>query len=608
MDEQHPTTADRARTRRTLIAAIVIALAGMVAAPVGAMALLGKGPWAEPRAVSTFPGPGNHAVAPDAQISFRGVAVQHLRVTVHGSSSGLHAGTVRPHSDGMGGSFLPHKPFTPGETVSVRTNQEVRGTTDGSFQFTVARPAGGIPYAPLPPAERTNGDVQRFRSQPDLAPAAVTVTRSQGASSRDVILLAPQQGPLQSGPMILDRDGQLVWFKPLAGKNQAADFRVQNYHGKPVLTWWQGYLGAGVGSGENVIVDKSYRQVATVRAANGLRADLHEFELTSRGTALITAYYPVYWDASSVGGATRQIVMDSVVQEIDVKTGLVLFQWDSIDHVPLSDAHTKTPAQAGSPLDYFHVNSVAEDRDGNLVISARNTSAAYKVDRQTGKVIWTLGGKRSSFAMGPGTSFAFQHDVRIRAANDRVITLFDNGGGPPRANEHSRGLTLALDLKRMTATRVAEYRHAPPLPANFEGNLQQLPGGDAFIGWGQQPYFAQFDSRGRQVLDGRFVSSTANYRAYLLPWKATPTTPPAVSVSKRGTEIVVYASWNGATDVASWRVLSGDSATSLSPVATHQKDGFETTIHVGGARQYIAVQAVGGDGRLLGTSAAVPTR
>ena len=168
MNEQHPTTADRARTRRILVAAIVIAIASMVAVPVGAMALLGTGPWAEARQVSTFPSPGNHAVAPGAQISFRGVAVQHLRVTVHGSSSGFHVGTIRPHTDGMGGSFLPDKPFTPGETVTVSTNQKVRGATDGRFQFTVARPAGGIPYAPLPAAERTNGDVQRFRSQPDL--------------------------------------------------------------------------------------------------------------------------------------------------------------------------------------------------------------------------------------------------------------------------------------------------------------------------------------------------------------------------------------------------------------------------------------------------------
>jgi hypothetical protein len=145
MKEPHPTTADRARTRRMLIAASAIAIAGMVAAPVGAMAILGKGPWAEARQVSTFPSPGNHAVSPGAQISFRGVAVQHLRVTVHGSSSGFHAGTIRPHSDGMGGSFLPDKPFTPAETVTVSANQKLRGATEGRFQFTIARPRGRNP-------------------------------------------------------------------------------------------------------------------------------------------------------------------------------------------------------------------------------------------------------------------------------------------------------------------------------------------------------------------------------------------------------------------------------------------------------------------------------
>ena len=607
MTNQHPTKVDRARTRRMLIAALVIAIACAVAVPAGAIGLLVDGPWASPRHVSAFPGPGSRVVAPGAQISFRGVPAERLRVTVTGSSSGLQLGSIRPHSDGKGASFLPNNPFTPGETMTVSTNQKLHGATHGWFQFTVARPAGQIPYAPLPPAERTNGDVQRFHSEPDLAPAAVTVTSSGGTSpTAGEIFLAPQQGPLQNGPMILDQTGQLIWFKPLPSKTQAADFRVQTYHGKPVLTWWQGYLGAGAGSGEDVIMDTAYRQIATVRAANGLGADLHEFRLTPRGTALITAYYPVYWDATSVQGAARQIVMDSVVQEIDVKTGLLLFQWDSLDHIALSDTYTESPKQATQPLDYFHVNSVEEDRDGNLVISARNTWAAYKINRDTGKVIWTLGGKHSSFTMGPGTSFAFQHDVRIRADNDRIVTLFDNGGGPPRINE-SRGLTLRLDPKRMTATRTAEYRHTPNLPANFEGNLQQLPSGHTFVGWGQQPYFAQFDARGERVFGGRFVPVTANYRAYLIPWKATPSTPPGVTASSRGSQTVVYASWNGATEVASWRVLAGERPGALEPVATTDKQGFETEITIG-AHRYVAVQALDRAGDTLATSAPTQAR
>jgi hypothetical protein len=509
---------------------------------------------------------------------------------------------VRADSDGQGASFIPDKPFQPGEAVTVKTSLNVRGASQGMYRFAVAEPAGPIPYAPLPPAARGDGDVQRFRSDPHLTPAAVTVTRHAGGSAAGEIFLAPQQGPLQNGPMIVDQNGQLVWFKPLPAKTMAADFRVQRYQGKPVLTWWQGYLGAGAGAGEGVILDSSYRQIAAVLAAGGLSADLHEFTLTPRGTALITAYYPVWSDGSSVHAAKRQVVMDSVVQEIDVKTGLLLFQWDSLDHVPLTDSYTAPPKQATSPLDHFHVNSVEEDRDGNLLISARNTSAAYKVERQTGNIVWALGGKHSSFKMGPGTQFAFQHDVRVRSRGDRIITLFDNGGGPPRINPGSRGLTLKLDLAHMTATRVAEQRQPSPAPADYEGNHQRLPNGGAFLGWGQQPYFTELDPTGQLVLEGRFVPATAHYRAYLLPWRGTPTTGPAVSVATAGDETIVYASWNGATQASSWRVLSGDRAERLSPIASSPRHGFETAIKTP-AQGYIAVQALDADGHVLATSA-----
>ena len=577
-----------------------------MAAPVGAIALLGHGPWATPPRVSVYPTPGSGVVAPGAQISFRGVAAEHLRVTVRGASSGPHLGTVRPHSDGKGGSFLADKPFVPGEMVTVSTNQNVRGAADGRFEFTIATPAGAIPHGPLPAAERTNGDVQQFRSEPGLTPAAVTVNRSADARTAGDIFLAPQQGPLQNGPMIIDQNGQLIWFKPLPTKTQAADFRVQIYHGTPVLTWWQGYLGAGAGSGEDVIMDSSYRQIATVRAADGLTADLHEFELTPRGSALITAYYPVYWDATSVHGASRQIVMDSVVQEIDVKTGLLLFQWDSLDHVPLSDAYTETPTQAGSPLDYFHVNSVEEDRDGNLVISARNTWAAYKVNRDTGKIIWTLGGKHSSFKMSPDTIFAFQHDVRVRSDADRTVTLFDNGGGPPRAHEHSRGLTLLLDVKDKTAIRVADYQHAPALAANFEGNLQQLAGGEAFVGWGQQPLLravrrarpracsTDASSRARRTTAPTCCHGTG--RRAPRRRSAPPAAAPKRPCTRAGT--APPTSPRGGS-------CSGDSTTTLTAVASHGKQGFESTIKTGDTQRYLAIQALDAGGRVLGTSAVV---
>jgi hypothetical protein len=404
--------------------------------------------------------------------------------------------------------------------------------------------------------------------------------------------------------MILDPSGNLIWFQAVPKGDISADFRVQQYRGKPVLTWWQGYLGAGVGVGEDVIEDSSYRRIATVRAANGLAADLHEFRLTPQGTALITAYYPVYWDASSVHGSARQVVLDSVVQEIDVKTGLLLFQWDSLDHTPLTDSYQPKPASEGQPFDYFHVNSVHPDPQGTLIISARNTWAGYWVSRGTGQVEWIVGGKRSTFKLSAQSQFAFQHDIHVRSEDGRTITVFDDGAGPPKVHPQSRGLTLKLDPERRTATVDRSVTHSPQVLANYEGNLQELSGGDQFIGWGQQPYFTEFNRHGQTVFDGRFIGGNSSYRAYRFAWTGTPRTRPALTASGNGQTATVYASWNGATSVVSWRVLGGPDAAHLHPILTAAKRSFESQL-TAPAAPYLCVQALDGQGRILGASETV---
>ena len=385
---------------------------------------------------------------------------------------------------------------------------------------------------------------------------------------------------------------------------------MQRYHGQPVLTWWQGNETAGVGVGQDMIADSSYQVVKVISAANGLSADLHEFQLTPWGTALITAEYPVYRNASPVGGSAHEIVLDSVVQEIDIATGLVEFQWDSLDHVPLTASYVRAPKKQygpGNPYDYFHVNSVQLDRDGTLIISARNTWAAYKVSRQTGAIIWTLGGKHSSFKMGAGASFAFQHDVRVQAAGDALVTMFDDGAGPPYVHSQSRAIELALDVKRRTARVVYQREHNPPLLSSYEGDEQELRNGDDFVGWGQQPYFSEYTAKGKLDFGGRFVDDNITYRAYRFPWTGTPATPPAVAAVRRGGKMTVFASWNGATDVSAWRVLAGTSPSRLATVAFARRRGFETAIKAK-AKPYAAVQALAGNGHVLAISPAVPVR
>ena len=590
--------AGRFSARLTVTTTAAILAAGIaVAASLG----LAAGGHAAGAPVSVFPIPGSQVAPPGAQIAFRGVPVSAIgTVSVVGSRSGAHSGQMRDDSDGLGGSFIPDKPFTPGELVTVSTSLKVIGAAGGTYQFTVATPARGIPTSPRMTVKRLPGDVWRFKSQPGLQPPAVQVVKRSSAAAAGDIFVAPQAGPTQIGPMILAPDGSLVWFAPITGKNDwVTDFRTQTYQGKPVLTWWEGFVGAGVGVGHGVILDSSYRQIATVRAADGLNADLHEFQLSPQSTALITAYYPVYWNASSMGGSKRTLVLDAVVQEIDVPTGLLLFQWDSLDHVPVTESHFKVPK---GPYDYFHINSIQPVPGGDLLISGRNTYAGYLIDRLTGSVVWRLSGKRSSFRMGKGATFAMQHDIRQRSSG--VVTLFDNGAGPPVVHKRSRALTLRLDTSRMTATMAAQYQHSPGLLAHFEGDNQLLDNGDSFVGWGEQPYFTEFNSRGRVVFDARFVDQISHYRAYRFSWNATPATSPAVAGAVSGGKTTVYATWNGATGVASWRVLAGASATALRPVRTARKQGFETAIALTGAQRYVQVVALDGAGRTLGTSSA----
>jgi hypothetical protein len=562
-------------------------------------------PRPKPTTVDVYPIPGARVAAPQTQIAFRGVPVGKLgTVTVTGSRSGPHTGQFYSDSDHDGGSFLPAKPFVPGEVVTVTTGLHIRAATAGTFRFTIATPSGPVPSMPLNPAPRISGDELTFQSRPDLTPAAVEVTKPSANAASGDIFLTPQQGPTQNGLMILDGNGQLIWFAPVPKGDMAADLRVQTYLGRPVLTWWQGYSGAGVGAGEDIVYDSSYREVAVVRAGNGLSADLHEFRVTPQGTALITAYYPVYVDASSVHGHAKQVVLDSVVQEIDIRTGLVLYQWDSLDHVSLTETYQPLPASAGAPFDYFHINSVQQQRDGDLVISARNTWAAYDVDHETGAIVWTLGGKSSSYKLDSRAVFAFQHDVRVHTTGDATVTLFDDGAGPPKVHTQSRGITVRLDDQAKTATLVSQDFHSPALAASFEGNVQPLPDGDEFLGWGQQPYFTEFSAQGEMVFDGRFVDANSSYRAYRFPWTGTPVDAPAVAAVTTGSTTNVYVSWNGATEVASWRVLAGVSPDALEVTATVYKQGFETQIPIA-AEPYVVVQALNSAGRTLGTSTVV---
>lgn len=552
--------------------------------------------------VDVFPIPGGRVAAPQTQITFRGLPASQLGpIDVTGSESGHHSGRVLADSDGRGGSFIPRKPFSPRETVTVKTGLDIVGGTNGTYSFTVADPAGTIrPSAPQT-APRVRGDVWRFRSARQLFPAAVEVTRLPKGAARGALFVAPQAGPVQRGAEILGPYGGLIWWKSVPKNESVLNFRKQSYRGKPVLTWWQGGINGGVGVGKDQIYSSSYRPEATVRAGNGVQADLHEFTITPQNTALITAYYPVYWNTSGIkNGSSHDLVYDSVAQEIDIPTGLVLWQWDSLDHVSVSDSYQFAPPTAGHPWDYFHVNSVSENSDGSILLSGRNTWAVYNVSHQTGAIRWSLGGKSSTFTMLHNSPFMFQHDATMLGSD--TVSIFDDGAGPPVVHKRSRGLDLQLDFASRTARMILQDEHKPGLLAEYEGSVQRLYNGDNFVGWGQQPFMTEFNAKGRAVFDARFVDDNASYRAYRDMWRGMPRTRPSVASQSRGNRITVYASWNGATQVARWRVLGGPSPTKLAVVATARKAAFETAVQLPHGETYVATQALNSHGTVLGTS------
>jgi hypothetical protein len=371
-------------------------------------------------------------------------------------------------------------------------------------------------------------------NSPPTTPPPLTVVTPGADNHNGDIFIAPfgDSSTYANGPEIIDNDGNVVWFHAVPTGQEAADFRTQSYRGHRVLTWWQGTGLGGLAQGTDYIYNDHYQQIATVNAGNGLSADGHEFLITPQNTALILAYTTATADLTSIGGASNQTVVDGVVQEIDIRTGKVLFQWNSADHVPYSDSQTPLPASTSTPWDWFHINAVHLAWDGSLLIDARNTWTTYDVNRHTGHVNWELGGKHSTFtekaAPGQvlddaGAIFAWQHDPEQVGPN--TFTFFDNDSAGVPELPSSRTVTVVLDRRARTATLVASDNQPDGLSAASQGNAQTTRDGDQFIGWGALPYFSEFSPSGQLEFNAELPTGVNSYRAYRLPWHGSPHLP-----------------------------------------------------------------------------------
>lgn len=492
---------------------------------------------------------------------------------------------------------------------------------------------------------------QDFVSRPDLTPPEVQITQGEAWSSEyenaeEYIFTTPNYGTEtpSDGAVIFDSQGELVWMDPSEEDNpddNHFDLRVQEYQDEPVLTYFQGPTMGGWGRGDIYLLDQSYEEVATVTTDGSLgpqNTDFHDTTITDKDTMLVAAYVPTKTDLSEIGGPEDGWAENAVIQEIDIESGEVLFEWSSLDHIPVTDTQldfeTEKAEQAEedeendegdedngelgteeNPFDYFHINSVTVDDDESLLVSARHTHAVYQLNRDSGEVQWTLGGASSDFEMEDDAVFKWQHAAA--RDDDGTLTLLDNHAHGADDDESSRGLRLQLDEEAMTASVVTEYTPPEDRPAGSMANAQQLSNGNMLVGWGQQPYFSEYTNDGKLIYDvchgaecygDEYEGGGGSYRAYKAEWQGQPNTDPDVVIQQNqegdgenSGEQMAYVSWNGATEVEQWRLVAGEDEDSATEQTTVDHESFETSLPLPEGAEYVAVEALDTDGNVLAT-------
>ncbi|OAQ79460.1 hypothetical protein VFPFJ_09946 [Purpureocillium lilacinum] len=455
----------------------------------------------------------------------------------------------------------------------------------------------------------------QFRSRPDLAPPRLNITiPATGDVEKGYLFLAPfagypdtpteQHGPRQAGPYIVRDNGDLVWSGYALYSIWSTNFQAGRWKGKDVLFSFEGDHNAGYGHGHGHItfMDQHYETIRELRAGNHKLVDKHEFHIVNEETGLIQIYQPVARDLSRWGaGPDQQWIVNAIIQELDISTGKLLFEWSSLDHVAPDEAILPiNPGQAGSGYnssdawDYFHINSVDKDSDGNYLISARDACAVHKINGTDGSIIWRLNGNRSDFKMSNDTKFCFQHHARWLEQNGdvEVISLYDNsahgtehsGGSEVHTAPTSSGKILKLNTTSWTAELVGGYFPPDDLLSKSQGSTQVLPNGNVLVGWGSEGAVTEFTRDGTPIFhaymdSGILGAGVENYRAFRYNWTGLPNEDPAIAALQNDDGTTVYVSWNGDTETAAWRFYAAtDELGSREFLGEVPRSSFETSL------------------------------
>ncbi|TFY58012.1 hypothetical protein EVJ58_g6673 [Rhodofomes roseus] len=420
-----------------------------------------------------------------------------------------------------------------------------------------------------------------FRSRPDLQPLKWIVAKEPTENYHDgYYMTCPWSTDVpQPAPAIYTSKGDLVWTDPEVG--MCFDLDVQNLNGTDVLTFWNGTVNpfSRYGIGQAYIMDSTYAVTHVLATTFNDTCDLHEFTIpkVTNSTALLPVYWPVQADLSDYGGTEDGWVLYNFFQEIDIATGEIVFEWN------------------------FRINSIDKDTSGNYLVSSGHTQALYYIDGTDGEIIWKLGGKNSSFTFGLNATFYGQQDARF-VDGPTVVSM--HVGEATTGQTTERGLSLLLNTTTMEATMLVEFLPLTPYTSTSQGSLRYDPDGNVVFGGGTNPWISEYLPNGTMIYsaalggEGLVDSLIENYRSLkTTTWIGYPQTAPDIAFNGS----TVWASWNGATEVAEWEILTGAHPSILRPVAVVPKDGFETEITIDSAK-YARARAYDAWGAVLGQS------
>lgn len=417
------------------------------------------------------------------------------------------------------------------------------------------------------------------------------------------------------GPMILDAKGNLIWTEKKYGT--VDNLQIQTYKNQSYLTFWVGDHDVTRWPGKYYMLDSTYETQYIITPVGFEYGDLHEFTITESGSALMTIYDPLPWDLSPIGGPVDGWIEDSIIQEVDIETGQLIFEWRASDHYEPNETYAPIEGFGTSEdnaFDWIHINSIDKDGKGNYFISGRYTCAIAYIDGRSGDIIWNLGGRTSSFedlSNGAASNFTYQHHARYHgfdemddSSNSIIISVFDNAKFQRHSSyaSQSRGLLVSLNLAAMTATLIQDFTNpAYRTLSQSQGNMQVMSSSissarqsNTLIGWGHSAAWTIFDPSGRVLCDVHYGAYAmwyfgwaVSYRVFNFDeeaWTGFPSERPKIAAGVGPEDSsTIYASWNGATVVRRWKLqgterLSSDidsDAGGWLDIQESPKDGFE---------------------------------